>query len=262
MYDNNIHPFQFRRSNDFDIEKYLYHYTTAGTAIDCILPNKTLKFNRFMNLNDPKESRFEDIITIEPSSSNIRPQLVDYFRSQTKAVCFSCDILTDDFCSRGFAKPRMWASYGDNHKGICLVFDKEKLRTAICNNKDNEDIMLDGKISYGPSRDGLIHNCSDFEDAKDYIINNPDYFFFYKHCDWHTENEYRFILITEGTNDQFLSFSDALVGIVVGMEVENSNIDKIIELSRSDIPVIQAIWGMGNQSAINILNPAAEHLRP
>ena len=26
--------------------------------------------------------------------------------------------------SKGWARSRMWAQYADNHKGVCLIFDK------------------------------------------------------------------------------------------------------------------------------------------
>ncbi|HAT86949.1 MAG TPA: hypothetical protein DCS30_13995 [Rhizobiales bacterium] len=31
----------------------------------------------------------------------------------------------------GHIKPRMWAIYGDQHKGVCLVFDKIQLTAAL-----------------------------------------------------------------------------------------------------------------------------------
>src|SRR4051794_18692611 len=38
-------------------DQLLYHYTKADTALDAILPNRTLRLNPFGNMRDPLEYR-------------------------------------------------------------------------------------------------------------------------------------------------------------------------------------------------------------
>ncbi len=38
-----------------DSDRFLYHYTSARTAIDFILKNRTLRFSSYTNTNDPTE---------------------------------------------------------------------------------------------------------------------------------------------------------------------------------------------------------------
>ncbi|WP_458179926.1 DUF2971 domain-containing protein [Bradyrhizobium sp. 14AA] len=33
--------------------------------------------------------------------------------------------------SRGFCRPRMWQQYGDNYRGVCMVYDRQALDDAI-----------------------------------------------------------------------------------------------------------------------------------
>ena len=37
----------------------------------------------------------------------------------------------DEDYRRGYARPRMWEQYGDNHRGVCLVFDKAELHATV-----------------------------------------------------------------------------------------------------------------------------------
>ena len=38
-------------------DRYLYHYTRAETLVNHILPSESLRFSRFQNVNDPRESK-------------------------------------------------------------------------------------------------------------------------------------------------------------------------------------------------------------
>jgi hypothetical protein len=32
---------------------------------------------------------------------------------------------------RGFSRPRMWQQYGDNYRGVCMIFDRAALQRAL-----------------------------------------------------------------------------------------------------------------------------------
>ena len=40
-----------------DHNRYVYHYTSSSTLADKILPTGKLRFSRFENVNDPRESK-------------------------------------------------------------------------------------------------------------------------------------------------------------------------------------------------------------
>jgi hypothetical protein len=39
-------------------ERYLFHYTSLRTAIECILPDRQFPFSRLASMRDPRESRW------------------------------------------------------------------------------------------------------------------------------------------------------------------------------------------------------------
>lgn len=45
--------------NHTDFFKYVYHFTSANTALSYILPSQTLKLASISSRNDPKDSNFE-----------------------------------------------------------------------------------------------------------------------------------------------------------------------------------------------------------
>jgi Protein of unknown function (DUF2971) len=54
----------------------------------------------------------------------------------------------DDFFHRGFHKPRMWTQYADQHRGVCLIFDRTKLAKAIENQLSEGQIRMTGPVEY------------------------------------------------------------------------------------------------------------------
>ncbi|WP_318468306.1 DUF2971 domain-containing protein [Photobacterium leiognathi] len=126
-----------------DSKKYVYHYTSVDTAVDYILKDETLLVSCYNKTNDPKETkdwffipgsnhgRCLDKYTPEYLSKIMNPVI----KEATHVICFTKDeVLTgnfNDMARRGFCKPRMWAQYGDKHKGVCLIFDFKELSEAF-----------------------------------------------------------------------------------------------------------------------------------
>jgi hypothetical protein len=53
--------------------------------------------------------------------------------------------LESDIFGRGYAHPRLWEHYGENHRGDCLYFDRETLtRMAV------HDLSHRGEVHHGP----------------------------------------------------------------------------------------------------------------
>ena len=121
--------------------KFLYHYTKLETAKEKILAEGKLRFSRLWETNDPKEKRDwefgmgsnENADLGKYNLSSLSGQLSEGIKKNTHILCFcqDADGLTGDHLKdiflRGFARPRMWAQYGGNHQGVCLVFEKYRL---------------------------------------------------------------------------------------------------------------------------------------
>ena len=104
-----------------DENKYLYHYTSCDTALNYILENRTLMFNSFSNVNDPRESKSWDISPFVREGLNlsmdeltsISRKASDILKKNAKLICFSRDNSSAKgaqqpwaLFDRGFAKSR------------------------------------------------------------------------------------------------------------------------------------------------------------
>ncbi len=265
-------------------EKWLYHYTSFETAIKYILPTRKLKIGEYGNVNDPKESKlnpttysFEDFPldesegkAFELERDEICEKITNYFFHKIKIVCFSVDDIRYEktlfnYFARGSVKPRMWAQYGDNNKGVCLIFDKSVLNKEVEKQFSNDSIIYKGNVTYQSSE--LIeeswklqnqiniesNNFSltsfkyDFENAiQNQIHTHQETYFFHKYEDWKAENEFRFVIYSQKDGDFYLNFGDALSGIVVGSNFDQKHENELLEgIEKLGVPATQFSYGLG-----------------
>ncbi|WP_415770283.1 DUF2971 domain-containing protein [Pseudomonas sp. LB3P38] len=238
--------------NVTDHNKYLYHYTSAATAINCILKFRTLRFGEYKRTNDPKESKNWqfDFVSFEPKRDRIdydrnvmSAWLSDELKRDTRLVCFSRDTgpLTGthlaDIFNRGFCKPRMWAQYAEKHTGVCLVFNRESLEKEITTQLAAHTPLLGGAVQYkdcGIARDIFEEvlfsiNTDDLEKygREEYpLIHLRKHYrqlFFEKMSDWQAENEFRWIAFSKSTEPLDVKYGSALVGMVFGEDTSEEN---------------------------------------
>ncbi len=203
--------------------KFLYHYTSKEKLIEFILPSLNLKLNFLKNTNDPKEKKMSTrfaIKNIEFAGEYLElgGRLRELIDTKYKVCCFSGDYLKDSEKYFGYQLVRMWATYGDNHKGVCLVIDKEKFSKE--NEVDNINTVLQ-EINYDASASNQIYKESkdlntNYDQATEDLINyNINTIFFSKHHDWITENEIRFVT---NSDRKFCSIENSLQKIILGMD--------------------------------------------
>ena len=252
-----------------NVNKYLYHFTKASTAINDILPSNKLMAGSYLLTNDPKETKqWEFNIGSNENSDlnkydmgNLSRQLSDALKSRTKVVCFSKDRsplsgnhLTDIY-QRGFCKPRMWAQYAEKHTGVCLVFDKSKLNEAISSAFSNTYIVLKGDVVYRNRNvvpnlnegDYMInidfleeHGFDSYASAHFHQFNKR--LFFEKMEDWSHEDELRWIVAANVDGPLFFDYQESLAGIVFGDSTDNKDIDRIIEITEYKIKYAGLKW--------------------
>lgn len=249
----------FQRSVDPDL--YLYHYTKVEIARDCILRSNSLKVGSFRNTNDPKETKdwkFNYALgELDPTieETNVAGLAISKeIKSKSKILCFSKDKnLTDinplnQIFSRGFAKSRMWAQYGGNHSGVCLIFNKRILDKRITEQFGNPlNEIYQGSVNYinRPIVDDIYTSA--------YTINYPYYkklglseysrrhlythyprLFFEKSTDWQGEEEYRWVIVSGEEDDLYLQLDNALVGVVFGESTNEQDISQIVHLAKAN----------------------------
>lgn len=256
-----MYYFYFNESeneNDSLMKKYcdpdmLYHYTSLNAALEKILPSKSLRFSSFVKVNDPCERNKRSIHfkcnSISGVSNNelMNPDFLNIMNdirlNRSKLLCFSknkdnaYDFIADknepgNIYRTGFFKPRMWAQYGDNHRGVCLALNKKKLIESL-NSKYHKSRLYRGDIRYTDSTSGIRRSCifevtdenkdgiiNDFENffINQHLVKNREEFFFTKTTDWKDELEYRFLLVADDKSDYFVDIENCIEGIFLGID--------------------------------------------
>jgi hypothetical protein len=102
-------------------EQLLYHYTRASTALDAILPARTLRFNPYRLMRDPLENKeLAFMVRYTGDTPNRLPlaeaqTLLNDMRDRVKLLSFTMDATGYEqpqltTFGKGYARPRMWSS--------------------------------------------------------------------------------------------------------------------------------------------------------
>ncbi|MEN6567177.1 MAG: DUF2971 domain-containing protein [Veillonellales bacterium] len=222
--------------------KYLYHYTKLETALEKIIPSKKLRLSNFTDTNDPRESKtwyfeMDNGINIPSMYDNKKGM---WWQHLTKCLKHPCRILSFSLDSppiesidlyQGDHRPRMWAQYADNHRGICFVFNREKLINTAKTIFADKGKLFYGKVDYDIRNDALRPDeltinpeyfiKQEYEKLIDIMLSDNHYrsYLFRKHIDWKSENEYR--IIFRGNNPEtyeYLPIEGSLVKITLGVD--------------------------------------------
>lgn len=239
----------------FDTSDMIYHYTSVDTLIKYILPQNSLRFSHLSSTNDPEESKYHildyiDDVSIGPDyfmdNLNKRRDISKGITQNIRLICFSQDdadfyIGNGLYSNKGYARPRMWAQYAKNHQGVCLVFNKERIIDIFKNSFSDKQTFY-GDVSYEPlvkllneeenvyAQSGFVSdflNKSVEEIVNERIIKYHKIYFFSKHKDWKTENEFRLVLKETSENETYLNIDGCLEYIILGHNFDDNLIKPI-----------------------------------
>ncbi len=222
-----------------DFQKYIYHFTTVEKALLYILPSLKLKLSPFLNTNDPKENKTFGFWSIfndcdDFKTDKIKEAFKSFLDNYCKLVCFSKDYTISqngtDFYISGFNHPTMWAHYGDNYKGICVVLNQD---TFKADNFENDDDLFDS-VNYSHCLEFPPIDFSKWEKRQDdyfkkYLFDNAKDFFFTKYFHWQSEDEKRFVHLG---SKEFCSIKNSIAGVFVG----NNFDDELMKLIKKYLP--------------------------
>ena len=241
-----------------DPAKYLYHYTSAATALQHILKTRLLRFSNYLGTNDPKETKTWqfDLGTNTNRDlgkyrmAEISAWLSSELKNRARVLCFSKDQgpLTgnhlNDIFKRGYCKPRMWAHYAERHAGVCLVFDRTKLAIAIDKQVASSHLVLSGDVEYvDRSVVGDLYqdqqymiNVDALEDVgkqaypRLHLKSHYRRLFFEKMTDWRDECEWRWVALANSDRDLFVAYGDALTGVMFGENTPDQVVTDIMSI--------------------------------
>lgn len=270
-------------------DQFVYHYTSLSPLLEHILPNRELRMSPFSQVNDPKESKEKSvgIVYIGEEAATFASKKASFkYDSRTrkkanillnnycKVICFSSDNINvldyDNYRRafyRGYSRPRMWAQYGDNHKGVCLVFDKEILSKQIHKAFGVKNAILENHVEYSDDlsivnealslRYDLIVEESNLQEYlfKKHFHEYEKELFFYKALDWRDEVEFRWVLISTKQGYQYFSFGDALKAICIGVDCNQVYINALIPFcEKYKVQLLGISWDNGMPQVQRLIN--------
>jgi len=208
--------------------------------------------------NSPSPEELKMLATHNPDFNRL-------LKHGCKVLCVSQDgenVSKLDFSNRAFCKPRMWAQYADNHRGVCLLFDKQVLQETLENEFGCEALFC-GSVAYDDFHDvispGWPAHMEAFMLSGDDITRDGletvlrrhrdkyhDVFFFRKNKDWEHEAEYRWIIHGDSNNPEFIPIEKALRAILIGIDFPIERLSEIHEYcEHTDTSLSRIVWQNG-----------------
>lgn len=215
--------------NRDDTPRFLYHYTTFESFLK-IIETGQLKMCSLSGMNDPYEfvQRTPSVyLRGNPTDAEcfdaVRKNKLAHTERANCVRLASLSVDNQDCCiqHKGWFLLNMWASYADDHRGVCLVFDYEKLTNEFTDFCQKNGVRCNkGRIMYKSELDGVEDMfgtpCSSFTDEShiDHLFVKPDCF--------EKEQEYRLLAIDESltspTTPLFIPCKHSLCGVITGCE--------------------------------------------
>ena len=126
---------------------------------------------------------------------------------------------------------------------------------AAINNYFPESSIFCGVVRYNnylPFTDALDFDCDNALGAgiERYVTQHIDEYhpglFFMKTEDWRDEAEYRWVVIDDNDQPQFVPFGEALAGIIVGTDFHNAYLPALSTLISNDVEIRRIEWSSGH----------------
>jgi len=256
----------------------LFHYTSANAALEKILLNQRIKTGLMKCVNDPRESKdwalfpkFTGIPTglLPDVELSINQEFTKIKKEEWKVICFAMSdsrykrhpkSTVDEGFLYGACKPRMWASYGENHKGVCLKFNginfNKRIRMSL-EGTDKSRKVYCGKVKYADYGDTSDSISIDYIELSKIGITNGlrkhlrkhrKQFFLSKSKDWKTEAEFRWLVNSESEikEAELLPIKGIIEEVIIGADFSKTNCSALFGLCESlDIHIRGVNWKNG-----------------
>jgi hypothetical protein len=262
----------------------LYHYTRLDTALQHIVPAQKIRLGPFSSMRDPRESSQWSIsvggfVGDVDYPNDIRDfwqfnRRVNELKSHVKVLSLTQDTTHDGdpaaiAFGRGFAHPRLWEQYAENHRGVCLCFNSELLHRRLA-----EELQPYGQLHYGPvayenreiapaAVETLVEKLrtrGPIDAASDHLRDHIGELFFTKLCDWETESEYRFVIQTDDPRAVYARVSTSLRAVILGADEGSRSYEPSFAkvCDAAGVEIFHMRWNHGFPRLAPRYEPAAE----
>lgn len=258
----------------------LFHYTSREAALEHILPTGRLRFGRLPRTNDPREFApiwfaIAGFVSDDDGLTSRSPfELIEEANAllydSVHVLCFTEDEPTPPDGQRygdGPMRARMWAQYADNHAGVCLCFDSERLISVATGEFPDipeqpglmhRRVRYSGRHERAPMRT-LVQPAAE-QDLRGFIesmVRGEPELFFTKDWDWTSEAEYRFLLRGNTKEEESIDIEDALEAVIAGPRFHPVYRPGLWRLCQDlGIPALQIQWEMGPPVVVKMIDPA------
>ena len=226
-------------------DAWVYHYTTAPTALEHILQDMRIRLGPVRDANDPWESRQHNVWVgkVREAADAATPPVIgaaslelEAALARARVACFSQDdrnetdpiraqVFARSTC--GWAQDRMWAQYADGHCGVCLAFDRDALLESFYSEFATHGQRFARAVEYGDELNERGSEMPSEEEAENlgpvayamaFRTKTAERRFFTKRLDWAGEREWRLVLFDDNPSGThaFLPMRSALRAIIVG----------------------------------------------
>lgn len=246
----------------------LFHYTRAATAFEHILPDKKIRLSPYSTMRDPLEAQhWPDPTAYFVDPNNELQEQLELARIgvvvEAKAAARLVSLTVDaegygedaEPFSRGYARASMWQLYGDDHRGVCLAFDRERFLSALMRALADSARIIAKPVQYvqALSRDSLpsepltdLSPESFHAAVDDYLAKNADRLLFTKLLDWSGEQEFRFVAVRHDDDRGPLDVpvGDSLRGVICGAALPQWQRvgGEAICREAGDVDLVRCIW--------------------
>ncbi|MGF0115464.1 DUF2971 domain-containing protein [Promicromonospora sp. Marseille-Q5078] len=216
----------------------IYHYTSAATFLNLILPYGRLRLSSIVRSIDPREKLsinlgFTGAIADEAIEGWMDNH--DAFRSMIRdnahILCFANSYEPlfparqwDHEGDRGWAHAAMWAHFADRHAGVCLEIDRDLFIEDFASATADSAISIVGDIVYVGSDDNRIGvpnlpvrgaHAPSLDRMFSHAVHNSIGAFFQKDKCWSYENEFRAIALNSCGEPIYVPLNRSLRRVIV-----------------------------------------------
>ncbi len=258
-------------SDIFDVlrkETTIYHYTSALTALEHILPYARLRFSPLALTNDPYE--YKELIPFGGSTNlsledehmgfsamygiaRLRKEkhhVLAFSLNQSNDISYHRFPVIERYEKLGCCKLRMWSQYGDNYRGVSIALDRNKLLDKLTKLESVKRVYSD-VITYKPIRELNLPSVnfnkviSSGVDAycEEFINQNADSLFFCKDPSFEDEKEFRIIIYSDSDERLYIDIKDSLIAVVIGDRFPDGLLPSMLYLCKKlKVPCRRAFW--------------------